>query len=101
MGEIYNGHYFTAAGFLVNSFVDVQLGIGALYGESWTGLDSDNESIIGAVMIVSGYVLSVIVTNCSAKKIDELSNKKINATKLKKYQQKDASTSLNYIPHEG
>ena len=54
-------------------------------------------------MVVGGYILSIVDANLSAKKINQLSNQKINALKLKDYQSEDAPTSLNlnYIPHEG
>ena len=44
-------------------------------------------------MILGGYALSIIDANSS--------DKKINAMKLKRYQPKNVSTSLNYIPNQG
>ena len=63
--------------------------------------DSNWGFAIGAGMVVGGYIWSIIDANLSAKKINELSTKKINATKLNRYQQKEVSTSLNYIPNQG
>ena len=63
--------------------------------------DSNTAAVIGAGMVVGGYIWSIIDANLSAKKINELSTKKINAAKLNRYQQKEVSTSLNYIPNQG
>ena len=54
-------------------------------------------------MFLGGYAWSMIDANLSAKKVNQLSNQKIEALKLKDYQSEDAPTSLNlnYIPHEG
>ncbi len=92
-GQFYNGQYLKAVGFLVNGFI----GMNVLMASE----DSNSEFAIGAGMVVGGYIWSIIDANLSAKKINELSTKKINATKLNRYQQKEASTSLNYIPNQG
>ena len=39
-------------------------------------------------MVVGGYILSITDANFSAKKINQLSNQKIETMKLKNYQQK-------------
>jgi len=92
-GQFYNGQYLKAVGFLVNGFI----GMNVLMASE----DSDTAAVIGAGMVVGGYIWSIIDANLSAKKINELSTKKINATKLNRYQQKEVSTSLNYIPNQG
>ena len=92
-GQFYNGQYLKAVGFLVNGFI----GMNVLMASE----DSNREFAIGAGMVVGGYIWSIIDANLSAKKINELSTKKINATKLNRYQQKEVSTSLSYIPNQG
>ena len=94
-GQFYNGQYLKAVGFLVNGFI----GMNVLMASE----DSNREFAIGAGMVVGGYILSIVDANLSAKKINQLSNQKINALKLKDYQSEDApaSLNLNYIPHEG
>ena len=92
-GQFYNGQYLKAVGFLVNGFI----GMNVLMASE----DSNREFAIGAGMVVGGYIWSIIDANLSAKKINELSTKKINATKRNRYQQKEVSTSLNYIPNQG
>ena len=92
-GQFYNGQYLKAVGFLVNGFI----GMNVLMASE----DSNTAAVIGAGMVVGGYIWSIIDANLSAKKINELSTKKINATKLNRYQQKEVSTSLSYIPNQG
>ena len=98
-GQFYNGQYLKAVGFLANGFIGANL---VVAGASSDPVDNTT-AVIGAGMVVGGYILSIVDANLSAKKINQLSNQKINALKLKDYQSEDApaSLNLNYIPHEG
>ena len=94
-GQIYNGQYLKAVAFLANGFIGASIFVGGAYSD-------DNTIVgIGAGMVLGGYILSIIDANLSAKKINDLSNQKINAMKLKNYRPKDVSTSLNYLPNQG
>ena len=80
---------------MANGFIGASTFVGGAYSD-------DNTIVgIGAGMVLGGYILSIIDANLSAKKINDLSNQKINAMKLKNYQPKDVSTSLNYLPNQG
>ncbi len=94
-GQFYNGQPLKAVAFLANGFIGASTFVGGAYSD-------DNTIVgIGAGMVLGGYILSIIDANLSAKKINDLSNQKINAMKLKNYQPKDVSTSLNYLPNQG
>ena len=44
---------------------------------------SNTMTVIGVGMVAGGYILSIVDANLSAKKINQLSNQKIEAMKLK------------------
>lgn len=88
-GQFYNGQHLKGLGFLANGFISGNV----FMASGPSRLDSNTMAGIGVGMILGGYALSIIDANLSAKKI--------NTMKLKRYQPKDVSTSLNYIPNQG
>ena len=85
-GQIYNGQYLKGASFLISGLIALTLLVQA----------EDNQDIrdkLGLAILSLGYIWSIVDANLSVKKI--------NATRLREYQPKDISTSLNYIRHHG
>ena len=85
-GQIYNGQYLKGGGFLISGLIALTLLVQA----------EDNQDIrdkLGLAILSLGYIWSIVDANLSVKKI--------NATRLREYQPKDISTSLNYIRHQG
>ena len=64
-GQIYNGQYLKAAGFFVNAVIGGNIFMGS------EAMDSNTMAVIGAGMVLTGYVLSIIDANLSAKKINQ------------------------------
>lgn len=91
-GQFYNGQPLKAVGFLANGFISMSL---------FMASETDTAGMTFFGMVLGGYIVSIIDANLSARKINQLSNKKINSVKLKNYQPKDVSTSLNYLPNQG
>ena len=91
-GQFYNGQPLKAVGFLANGFISMNL---------FMASETDTAGMTFFGMVLGGYIVSIIDANLSARKINQLSNKKINSVKLKNYQPKDVSTSLNYLPNQG
>ena len=85
-GQIYNGQYLKGASFLISGLIALTLLVQA---EEYL----DTREKLGFSILGLGYIWSIADANLSVKKI--------NATRLSKYQQKDISTSLNYILHQG
>ena len=102
LGQFYNGQQDKGLRFLALGATGILV---ALIGAS--GKPDDDvymmTATIGLGMVLGGYIWSIVDANLSAKKINQLSNQKIDELKLKNYQSEDAPTSLNlnYIPHEG
>ena len=91
-GQFYNGQPLKAVGFLANGFISMSM---------FMASETDTAGMTFFGMVLGGYIVSIIDANLSARKINQLSNKKINSVKLKNYQPKDVSTSLNYLPNQG
>ena len=91
-GQFYNGQPLKAVGFLANGFISMSM---------FMASETDTAGMTFFGMVLGGYIVSIIDANLSARKINQLSNKKINSVKLKNYQPKDISTSLNYLPNQG
>ena len=91
-GQFYNGQPLKAVGFLANGFISMSM---------FMASETDTAGMTFFGMVLGGYIVSLIDANLSARKINQLSNKKINSVKLKNYQPKDISTSLNYLPNQG
>ena len=91
-GQFYNGQPLKAVGFLANGFISMNL---------FMASETDTAGMTFFGMVLGGDIVSIIDANLSARKINQLSNKKINSVKLKNYQPKDVSTSLNYLPNQG
>ena len=91
-GNLWNKHYLKASILAINlvMFLGVEK-----FGDPF---EKDIDPMISEIMVgtfLAGYVWSIYDANVSAKKINEM--------RMQQYQQeqKDTSTSLNYIPHEG
>ena len=93
-GNLWNKHYLKASILAINEvmFLGVEK-----FGDP---VEKDIDPMISEIMVgtfLAGYVWSIYDANVSAKKINEIE------MRMQQYQQeqKDTSTSLNYIPHEG
>ena len=82
-GQLYNGQYVKAA---------LCLGAGFLTASAYINAP-DGQDSAAALLFLIQYGYSIYDANISAKKI--------NKKRLKGYEQKNVSTSLNYIPHQG
>ena len=89
-GQFYNGQPLKAVGFLANGFISMSM---------FMASETDTAGMTFFGMVLGGYILSIVDANLTAKKINQLSNQKIERVKLKK--DLPTSLNLNYIPDEG